>query len=164
MRDSFPELFGERWEHAAQHYQQTYRAMHLGSLQPLPNAQAMLSSIPTSIFLGVVSNKRGEPLRLEADHLNWSKYFGSVVGADDAESDKPSAAPALLALKDSGILPGPHVWFVGDTVVDLECAKNLGATPILYGDHVTADGVYDGHPFAAQVRNHAELIALLAQH
>ena len=154
MRDSFPELFGDAWEKAAQHYQLGYRAIHLQSLQPLPDAAFMLASLPTTIFLGVVSNKRGEPLRLEVEHLGWRDYFGSVVGADDAAHDKPHADPGLLALKDSGIALGEQVWFLGDTIIDLECAANLGATPILYGDHITHEGVYDGHRFAAHVRNH----------
>jgi len=36
-----------------------------------------------------------------------------------------------LALGDSGVSPGPEVWFVGDTDVDMLCARASGCTGIL---------------------------------
>lgn len=162
MRDAFPELFGDRWEDAAHIYQEYYRSIHLTNLQALPGALDVLNLLrDDGMPVGVVSNKRGPNLRTECEHLGWQTYFQAVVGADDAEQDKPSAAPALKALKQLGIEPSRNVWFVGDTVIDLECAANLGATAILYGDVQTDPGRYDGHAFAVHLRDHAAFLALL---
>ena len=162
MRDSFPEMFGDAWEDAASHYQQAYRALHLQHLQPLHGALDMIESIPRDkIFVGIVSNKKGDTLRQELNHLGWAAHFSATVGAGDADEDKPSVKPVMLALSDSGIAPAADVWFIGDTGVDLECALNTGCTPVLYGPHSTDGATHENFPFAAHVRNHAELKALI---
>jgi phosphoglycolate phosphatase-like HAD superfamily hydrolase len=73
-------------------------------------------------------------LHKEVAKLEWAGFFDVVIGAQDAARDKPAADPVLLALKDSGIAPSSEVWLVGDSVTDLECAKNAGISAILYGD------------------------------
>lgn len=158
MRDSFPELFGERWEEASQRYQQDYRAIHLQALRPIPGAEEALKVLAgKDIFTALVSNKRGPSLRLECEALGWQDYFRTAVGADDAARDKPHPDPALMALDGSGIGPGEHIWFVGDTGVDLECAMHLGATPILYGEHDTDGKTHDGFPYAHHARDQQAL-------
>jgi phosphoglycolate phosphatase len=164
MRDYFPDLFGDRWQEASDRYQQDYRSIHLEEIRALKGAEDMLKALTANdVFVALVSNKRGVSLRLEVNKLGWEKYFKASVGADDAERDKPHPAPAHLALKGTGIEDGPHIWFVGDTGVDLECAQALGATPILYGDHETNGRTHDGFPYARHVRDHAELQALFAE-
>lgn len=163
MRDSFPELFGDRWEEAAGIYQAAYRAIHLEDLQPLDGARELLEWLSqTPLYVALVSNKRGPTLREEAEHLGFTGYFDRLIGADDAERDKPHPAPALMALDGSGIAPSPAVWFIGDTAIDLECAQNTGLTPILYGDApLDEGGTLEGHAFAAHMRDHEALLALL---
>ena len=163
MRDSFPSMFGDRWKDAAAHYQQSYRSIHLETLEALPGAFDMLSTIPRpEVFVGIVSNKMGSTLRKELAHLAWEPQFSVAVGSSDAARDKPHPEPVLLALKDSGITPAPDVWFVGDSGIDLEVAKNTGCTQILYGDFHPENGLYEGFPFRAHTRDHAELKALIA--
>src|SRR5947207_1478268 len=50
-----------------------------------------------------------------------------------AAMDKPHTAPVRLALEPSGIGAGETVWFVGDTGIDIECARNSGCIPVLLG-------------------------------
>ena len=158
MRESFPEMFAQRWQEAATHYQQSYRAIHLQHLQPLPGAEATLRLLKQKKpFLGVVTNKKSDTLQLELDHLGWREYFDVLVGAGDAARDKPSADPALLALTHYTGARGAAVWFVGDTGVDLECAAAIDATSILFGDHTLQGMVHDGHAFMAHARDHAQL-------
>lgn len=164
MRDSFPDLFGARWQEAAEHYQQGYRAIHLDDLEPLPGAEEMLRALPEELFTAVVSNKRGPTLRQEIEHIGWNELFDIAVGSDDAVRDKPHPDPVHLALAQHDGQCGTDVWFVGDTIIDLECAQAAGVTPILYGDHATRSNVYDGFPFAVQVRDQRELKALILKH
>jgi phosphoglycolate phosphatase len=86
-----------------------------------------------NIYLSIVSNKSGDFLREEVDILGIGKYFKTIIGAMDAESDKPSIAPMLLAMKDSGITINKDIWYIGDNIGDMDFANNIGCTKIFYG-------------------------------
>ena len=135
LREAFPMYFGERWEEARDIYLERFRNIHLDRLAPLPGREALLRDLAgQGIFLGVVSNKTGDLLRREVARLDWSEYFGSIVGAGDATADKPACEPVQLALASSGLATGRDVWFVGDTAVDIECARNSGCVGVLLAD------------------------------
>jgi phosphoglycolate phosphatase len=132
LRDSFPEMFGDRWEDARKIFYDTFAEVHLKHLRPLPGAGEALAVLAgTSLHLAVVSNKNGAYLRAEADALGWREHFIHIVGATDATADKPAPAPVHMALSDSGLTSGPHIWFIGDGAIDVECAKAAGLTPIV---------------------------------
>ncbi|HET7594109.1 MAG TPA: HAD hydrolase-like protein, partial [Stellaceae bacterium] len=112
LRDSFPLLFGERWEEARKLYLDTFVAIHHERLKAIEGAATMLQALAADgFYLGVVSNKTGGILRREAEHLGWTPHFKRLVGAGDAALDKPHAAPVLLALDGSGIGAG-ETWYV----------------------------------------------------
>ncbi len=135
IRDSFPGLFGARALEAAEHYRAAFEARHLLALSALPGAGDMVARVASrGIGQAVVSNKTGRFLRLEAEHLGWSQHFAILVGAGDATADKPDPAVIKMALAPLGIEPGPDVWFVGDTAIDMECASRGRCLPILIGD------------------------------
>lgn len=162
MRDSFPRLFGQAWEEAAELYQSRFRAIHLERLQPLPDAQAMLKALHgTGVYMGIVSNKKGENLRKEVAHLGWHDYLDATIGAQDAPHDKPHPAPAQLALAKAPAHLPEEVWFVGDTSIDLECAHAIGATTVLYGHDMPIDGMFEGFAVHHYAPNHRVLEHLL---
>ena len=147
LRESFPLHFGDRWEEARRIYLDVFRTIHLERLCPLPGCGDLLQGLADAgFFLGVVSNKTGELLRRETEWIGWSSLFGSVVGAGDAALDKPNAAPVVLALEPSGITASEAVWFVGDTGVDMACARNSGCVPVLLGDGATEEGFFRCEP------------------
>ena len=147
MRDSFPNLFGARWEEAARVFYQRYDAIHVAKLTPAPGAAEALAELSAAgIYLAVVSNKKGEFLRREAAHLGWTNFFGRLVGALDAARDKPAPEPVLLALEGSGVAPGPDVWIAGDADIDLECARNAACVPILVRETPPSAGEFSSHP------------------
>ncbi len=134
LRDAFPAIFGDRWEEARQIYMDRFHAIHIERLTPLPGREEMLRALAAEgIYLSLVSNKTGPVLRREVEHLGWTPLFGRIVGAGDCHADKPHSAPVELALQPSGIAPGPDVWFVGDTAVDMQCALGAGCIPVLLG-------------------------------
>lgn len=164
LRDSFPELFGERWEEARDHFYATFRSIHLDFLNPLPCAEALLGELAAQdVWLAVVSNKNGAFLRKEAERLGWGRYFQRLVGATDAPEDKPSAAPVLMALEGSGIGPGGDVWFVGDSPIDMHCAVNAGCTPVLVRAEPPQPGEFDAHPPRRHLPGCGELAALVRE-
>lgn len=161
LRDAFPAIFGERWEEARRIYMDRFQAIHLERLTALPGREAMLRALAADgHYLAVVSNKTGAVLRAEAEHIGWSPLFGSIVGAGDAHTDKPHCAPVELALKPSGIRPGPDVWFVGDTAVDMECAIAAGCVPVLLGE-LEADIGFAQFPPALTVADDVALFRAL---
>ncbi|MBL6946476.1 MAG: HAD family hydrolase [Rhodospirillales bacterium] len=147
MRESFPPLFGDVWEEAGAFFKDAFTSIHLDLLKPAPGAAQMLADLCDSgFYLGVVSNKNGDVLRDEAAFLGWQNFFGKIVGALDAEHDKPAADPVVMALSQSGIPCGPDVWFVGDTDVDLECAAIAGCVPVLVRSEAPGKEEFDEYP------------------
>lgn len=133
-RDTFPELFGDQWQEAQDLFYAYFNDHHLEQLAVLDGAEDLIRAFARAgVYQAVVSNKTGRFLRAEADKLGWTGYFGRLVGAQDAERDKPDAAPVRMALEPSGLQPGPQVWFLGDADIDMECAHGVGAVPVLIG-------------------------------
>ena len=146
LRDSFPALFGARWEEARQRYLDAFVAIHLARLKALDGAEEMLAELTgAGLPLAVVSNKTGAVLRREAEHLGWTPHFRRLVGAGDAALDKPHAAPMLLALDGSGITCD-EAWYVGDTALDMECARNAGCLGVLLGARALEDETFARFP------------------
>jgi phosphoglycolate phosphatase len=139
-RDSFPEWFGADWKKAYDLYYDHFDRMRkMSKITPLAGAENLLhwlkaKDIPTF----VVSNKRGEYLRLEAAALQWNNLFAAIVGAQDTKNDKPARDPVDLALGLAGIKAHKDVWFAGDSEIDMLCARNAGCTPIFIGDAAMA--------------------------
>ena len=154
LREAFPPLFGAEWEKARDIFYAEVRARHLELITPLPGVEAALAAA-ARWPQGVVSNKQGPILRAEVAHLSWERHFASVIGAGDAEADKPAAAPVLLALSRMGVQPGPEVWFIGDTGVDMRAARAAGCSAVLLGDAAHDGGVQAVAPDAAFADGHA---------
>lgn len=158
LRDTFPGMFGAEWERARDIFYVAVRGCHLDVLHPMPGALAAIDAAGQVAPQGVVSNKQGPLLRAEAGHLGWAPRFGALVGAGDAAADKPSAAPILMALDQLGVSPSADVWYVGDTALDMQAARNAGCRAVLLGDaahdggvaNIAADAVFaDGHALAS---------------
>ncbi|MDP9127638.1 MAG: HAD family hydrolase [Pseudomonadota bacterium] len=134
-KEYFPHLFGKAWEDALARYYTHYAAERSAEAPiPLPGARGLLDWLQTkSIPAFVVSNKRGDYLRQEASSLGWDNLFVALVGANDTAKSKPARDPVDLALSKGGLKAGMHVWFVGDTEVDMTCAHNAGCTAVWLG-------------------------------
>lgn len=133
MRESFPPLFGDDWPAAVAAFGPAMHRVHLDHLAELAGTAAMLN-IAQAWPLAVVSNKAGPFLRREVQHLGWDSRFGAVIGAGDCAADKPHPAPIWHALRMIGVQPGPAVWYIGDTALDMQAAHAAGCTAVLLGD------------------------------
>lgn len=145
LRESFPQMFGPRWETARDIFYDTLTRCHLDHVRPMPGIEQVLHA-GSGWPMGVVSNKAGDFLRREVAHLGWSGFFGPVIGAGDAPADKPAPDPILLALARLGIAPQRSVWYLGDTALDMRAARAAGVTAVLVGDAAHDLGVENARP------------------
>jgi phosphoglycolate phosphatase len=159
-RDALPSMFGNRWNEAAELYQSSYIEHRYEHLKLLPGAMEVISFLfKQSIYLAIISNKVGDTLREEVEYLGLSKYFNKIIGSLDAAKDKPSNHTVTLALDNSSISPGLDVWFIGDTIIDVECAVNSGCRPIIFGDVMIDEE--DVNINVKRINNHHELLTSL---
>ena len=160
LKDYFPELFGERWQEASEVFYKKYveHSSH-HAMKALEGAENLLKELKDlGIKIGVVSNKNGNILRTEVKKIGWSHYFDVLVGSTDAAKDKPFAEPVLFALDKISHDKNSHVWFVGDTIVDIDCARISGCHPIFYGED--AEFLKEKNYNFSHVKNHNELLNL----
>jgi phosphoglycolate phosphatase len=165
MRESFTALFGADAPRAIARFREAHEADHLRHLAVMPGADLALAA-GAAWPQAVVSNKDGDALRREVEHLGWRGTFRAVVGAGDAAADKPHPAPIWHALRAIGAESGPNVWYVGDTMIDMRAARAAGCTAILVGDAAHEGGIdamrergaapdlhfEDAHALAARLR------------
>ncbi len=160
LRETFPEIFGARWEVARDTFYREVRAQHLQVLTPMPGAEAALrAAAAAGLPQAANSNKQGPLLRAEAEQLGWAPLFTRLVGAGDAEADKPHPAPMRLGLAACGVEASPAVWYIGDTALDMVAARNAGCTAVLLGDAAHDGGIGNANPDAVFATGHA-----LAEH
>lgn len=146
-REVFPEIFGDQAAHAHEIFYREFTALHLSKLRPMQGAESLLAHLQkANILLSVVSNKSGELLRREVEHLVWTDKFHRVVGANDAASDKPSAAPMTLALEGGGVPVNKQVWYVGDTALDMQFAHNASCCAVLVNAEQRDLADFAGYP------------------
>ncbi|WP_022727008.1 HAD family hydrolase [Fodinicurvata sediminis] len=161
-REAFPGLFGAHSDEALDVFYDAFKAQHLEQLTAIEGATDLLADLHgRALYLGIVSNKSGPLLRREVEHLGWSPFFSKVIGATDAERDKPAIDPVQMALEGSGISPGRDVWFIGDTDVDLLCAGNAGCMGILLRPEPPAEGEFPQAEPHFHVSDYRCLLALL---
>jgi phosphoglycolate phosphatase len=145
LRESFPVMFGDKWEQARDIFYSTLSNEHLSHITPMPGVPEVLEA-GTPWPQGVVSNKAGPFLRKEVTHLGWSRFFGPVIGAGDATADKPAPDPIHLALSRLGLPASQAVWYIGDTALDMRAAHAAGVTAVLVGNAEHDGGVERAAP------------------
>jgi phosphoglycolate phosphatase len=159
MRDAGPTLFGEHAERGERLFYEAVQRLHLDELLAFEGVETLLTYLTDrGIHIGVVSNKDGQVLRKEVRHLGWEDHFKHVIGSRDTSADKPSHIPVVAALEKSTILPSHDVWFVGDSMIDVLCAKASGCIPFVvgHGEASLEEDIVHAKDFAnlAQILSH----------
>lgn len=110
----------------------TYREFNQGEHDRLtrefPGIGSTLETLQAKgVKLGVVTSKL-KPMALRGLRLfDLERFFPVIVGGDDTERHKPEGEPVLKALEIMGHSK-EGVLYVGDSTVDIQCAKNAGVT------------------------------------
>ncbi|HBH12043.1 MAG: HAD-superfamily hydrolase, subfamily IA, variant 1 [Clostridiales bacterium 38_11] len=80
--------------------------------------------------LGIVTSRLDFTAMKILEMYNITKYFKSIITADKCINHKPHPEPLLKCLEELGGTK-PETIFIGDTVFDLECARNAGVKSVL---------------------------------
>ena len=164
-RELFPVLFGDAWQEAEKIYYDAFNKVFLKNLRVMDGAPELLDQLREhNLAMAIVSNKRGNLLRAEIAHLGWQDYFSSVIGAGDAARDKPSADPALMALREMGLSAGKDIWFIGDSLTDMACAHKSGCLPVLVETGVPPEDVLKKHPPALRFNSNYTIMEYIGDY
>lgn len=157
LKDTMPKYFPDNWKEVTEIYRDYY-SKHLETTKPLPSSKETLDIlVEKNIPICVVTNKRNWLMHKELDLLGWSGYFKSIVGSGDVKIDKPAVFGVEKVLKDISQSPGKDIWFVGDSVTDMETAYNSGCVPVFFGDDDYNDDRFKHCRPKLYFKNHHEM-------
>ena len=157
LRDYFHHIFSNNLKEAAEAYYAYYNefSKELSILEDAEKVLALLNQ--NKVFMSIVSNKKGPILREEVIKFSWKHYFKSIIGSGDVEEDKPSIKPAIRSLEDAKLINYEDVWLIGDSLVDIQTAHNLGCKAIFFNSSLKSTDI----EVYLSVSNHKELLKLL---
>lgn len=98
-----------------------------------PGVSEMLEELKNAGFtLALVTSRLKATTVQGVEKFGLDRYFDIVVTADDCTKHKPDPQPINITLERLGKKPEEAVM-VGDTLMDLGCAKNAGVISVLVG-------------------------------
>lgn len=162
----YVKMYGNQGDEAKKHFETYVFDNHIEGVKAIIGAQDVLESFERlNIPCGIVSNKRRVLIEAEIKNLGWERFFNVVVGAGDAEEDKPSPAPLRHGMEKAGYsFPMEGIWFVGDTDNDLLCAEQAGCKSILIAQELEAADLLAKHEVHLHKNNCTELVEFLLQY
>jgi phosphoglycolate phosphatase len=102
-----------------------HTAEHIRLVQDtLPTLRFLKSQ---GLKLGIVSTKQRELIEPLSRELSIYEFFDVVIGGYDVKNHKPHPEPILLACERLSLEPA-EVLYVGDSLLDLNAAKNAKTT------------------------------------
>lgn len=124
---------GEHQEHldtVYRLYRETYEKNSRNHTAPYPGIVSLLRALHSMGYkLLVLSNKDDSDAKAVVRYYLPEISFERVQGKIENLPVKPDPALAFKMLRELDITPA-QLWYVGDTVTDMRCAKNIGATSI----------------------------------
>lgn len=124
---TFRELLGEELVAQALFlFRQKYEEVFREYTKLLPDVPEVLEELyRRQIKMAVATNKLGRFSRAIFAHFQLQKYFTTIVGDGDVSQNKPHPEMLNYALDKMGLAKEEAI-FVGDSVIDIETAKNAG--------------------------------------
>ena len=138
---------GKVWDFVAT-YKERYREISTIKTELLSCAREAVEEAAKFAKLGIVTTKTGRYSKVLMEHFELMQHFEVLVGREDVEKPKPDAEPILKALEFFDV-EGKEVWMIGDTKLDLICAKEAGVNSI---------GVLSGYDEEETLKKHTNII------
>ena len=127
LNQTFRELLGEeRVPQAISLFRKKYEEVFRAHTHLLPDAREVVETLHRrEVHMAVATNKLGRFSRTIFEHFGMEKYFGVIVGDGDVSENKPNPEMLYYAMRQIGVQKEDAV-FVGDSVIDIQTAKNAG--------------------------------------
>ena len=116
------------WDYVAT-YKEHYQKIATQKTVLLESAREAVEKASTFATLAVVTTKTGKYSRVLLEYFDLMNYFEILIGREDVQNPKPDAEPILKALEQLSV-KDDDVWMIGDTKLDLLCARNAGVNSI----------------------------------
>jgi phosphoglycolate phosphatase len=114
-------------DEALKQFLQIYDRRLLEHTRPYPGIVDVLEDVHRRARLAVLTNKPARPTGRLLDALELRKYFADVLGGDeDGVPRKPDPTGLHLLMRRAGVA-NRATLLVGDSLADLETARNAGA-------------------------------------
>lgn len=124
-------------------YKNHYRRICIEQSRLYPQVREALIMASKFANLGVVTTKTGLYSKQILENFELLKYISVVIGIEDVSEPKPDAEPILRALSLLPITPKQKVYMIGDTILDIQSAKNAGVNALWvrcgYGEHLEGE-------------------------
>ena len=123
-------------------------AKHSDLMQPFEGIPELLDALKNAgCTLGIVTSRTHEELDLVLDPLPIRPYFTVEICSDDTEEHKPSPAPLLKYMEETGA-GSSEILYVGDSSGDGKCASAAGVdfACAMWGVHEDAHIPAQYHP------------------
>jgi phosphoglycolate phosphatase len=122
---TFHDLLGEeRTPEALRLFRKKYEEVFRQNTYLLPEARETVEALHNKgIKMAVATNKLGRFSRAIFQHLGMEQFFAAIVGDEDVAQNKPVPAMLLYAMDKMG-LSQEEVIMVGDSLIDIQTAKN----------------------------------------
>lgn len=97
----------------------------------IKNASETLNKIEELGGKNFVFTHRGASTRYILDRLNLTEHFVEIITDENGFPRKPKG-DAVKYIIDKYSLDKAHTFYVGDRIIDMDCAKDAGIKGILY--------------------------------
>lgn len=105
-----------------------------------PGVYDMLFGLKKAGFkLALVTSRLGRTTYIGTEKFGIKEAFDVIVTADDCSRHKPDPEPVNIALERLGVT-AENAVMIGDTRLDMGCAKNAGVTAVLVGWSIALAG------------------------
>lgn len=127
LNHTFQDLLGkERVPQALALFRKKYEEVFRTNTYLLPDVREVLETLyGRGIKLAVATNKFGRFSREIFEHFAMGKLFTVIIGDGDVPQNKPHPEMLYLAMEKMGLKKEDTV-FVGDSLIDIQTAKNAG--------------------------------------
>lgn len=132
MRNFFG-LEGDALQECMDVYRSFQKETFLDSIALFPGIPEMLQELKDAGFtLALVTSRLKETTMQGVEKFGLAPYFDLIVTANDCTKHKPDPQPINITLEKLGLSPEEAVM-LGDTVMDIGCARNAGVISVLVG-------------------------------
>jgi phosphoglycolate phosphatase len=135
------------WDFVAT-YKEHYREISTLKTELLECAKDAVVEASKFATLGIVTTKTGRYSKVLMQHFELMDYFEVLVGREDVSNPKPDKEPIVVAINQLN-KNDKNIWMIGDTKLDLLCAKDA---------QVNSIGVLSGYDTKEVLERHTKHI------